>query len=171
MARAVRVSIEDIERHLARGGTINGGKRSFTLSRPVQPVKEKSSSLFAAGRRPDLENRYFRSAWEANVARYLNFLCTHGKIHHWEYEVDEFEFPVKRGAGKFYKPDFKVWLTEDRFEYWEVKGHMDTKSATKLKRMQRYYPQYRVVIIDEHRYRSEICPIRALLPGWESEAA
>lgn len=40
------------------------------------------------GIRPDL-GRYFRSAWEANIARYLNFLQKHGEIESWEYESEE----------------------------------------------------------------------------------
>jgi hypothetical protein len=135
------------------------------------PAKQPKPQRTAAFRRPDLNNLYLRSAWEANYARYLNWLQSLGKIDHWEYEVDEFEFPVKRGRAKYYKPDFKVWLTPSVFEYHEVKGYMDTVSATKLKRMQRYYPQFKIVLIDKHAYQKIIVPIRSLLPGYESEKA
>lgn len=131
------------------------------------PKKEKKEQRTAAFRRLDLNNQYFRSSWESNVARYLNWLQSYNKIDHWEYEVDEFEFPVKRGRGKYYKPDFKVWTTVHSFEYWEVKGYLDAISATKLKRMQRYYPEHKVVLIDRYVYYQTVVPLKALLSGWE----
>lgn len=157
-----------VREHLAKGGTINGGQRELPVfAEPKQPEK-KSKNRYASGKRADLDNRYFRSSWEANVARYLNFLQSKGKILKWEYEVDEFEFPVKRGRGKTCKPDFKVWLTVELFEYWEIKGYLDKVSATKLKRMQMHYPQYQIVLYDRRKYTEEICPFKSLLPGWET---
>lgn len=158
---------KDIEAHLARGGTINGGQKTLPII--LQEEKQQKKKKYNIGKREDLGGKFFRSSWEANVARYLNLLKSWGKIFDWEYEVDEFEFPVKRGRGKTYRPDFKVWLTKDTFEYWEVKGQMDSVSATKLKRMQKHYPQYRIILYDSRRYMSEIYPIRKMISGWESE--
>ena len=146
-------------------------KRGFTVTDPRVPLtsavaqKEKRSE---SGRRVDLNNLYVRSSWEANVCRYANWLQAYRQIDHWEYEPDEFEFPVKRGRGKFYKPDLKIWRTPTSFLYWEVKGWMDPISATKLKRMQKYYPQHEIVLFDQQRYYAEVYPLRDLLPGWES---
>lgn len=105
---------------------------------------------------------------EANVIRYAEFLKRHGNIEDWEYEPDEYFFPVKRGPGGFYKPDIKIWLNraEGRFEYWEVKGFMSPTSKTKLKRMTKYYPCIRVELIDTKRYQ-EIKKWAKLIPGWE----
>ncbi len=59
-----------------------------------------------AGRAPDLGDTYFRSRWERNWARYLNFLVQHGEITGWEYEPKTFWFhKIKRGT-RSYKPDF-----------------------------------------------------------------
>src|SRR5262245_10205744 len=44
-----------------------------------------SYSRATGGRRPDLDDRYFRSSWEANYARYLNLLVKQGQIVSWEY--------------------------------------------------------------------------------------
>jgi len=63
---------------------------------------------YKAGKRADLGNRFFRSKWEANYARYLEWMKNRGEITDWDYECDTFEFGrIKRG-GRFYTPDFKV---------------------------------------------------------------
>ena len=75
-----------------------------------------------AGRRPDLGHVYFRSAWEANYARYLNFLRKQGQIIDWRYEAATFPFTaIKRGC-RSYTPDFEVLVSDGRVEYHEVKG-------------------------------------------------
>ena len=91
------------------------------------------------GRREDLGNQFFRSAWEANYARYLNWLQQGGYIDRWEYEPVTFWFEkIKRGT-RSYKPDFQVWEGQKTY-FVEVKGYMDPQSRTKLKRMVKYFP-------------------------------
>jgi hypothetical protein len=111
------------------------------------------------GRRPDLGNRYFRSAWEANYARYLSFVG-----EEWEYEARTFEFPVRRG-NRFYTSDFYL---PRRGEYHEVKGWADRDWEVKLSRMRRYYPDVKIVVIDEQWFR-EIYRAgwHKLIPNWE----
>lgn len=118
------------------------------------------------GKRADLNDVYFRSAWEANYARYLNWLIGVGEIARWEFEPDTFEFPVKRGS-KFYTPDFKVFNPDGSVEYHEVKGYMDQRSATKLDRMRRHYPEIKVLLIDKGLYLALSRSVRMLIPGWE----
>lgn len=85
------------------------------------------------GRRPDLNNTFFRSAWEANYARYLDFIGVK-----WEYEKHSFEFETIKKGTRFYIPDF--YLPED--DIWvEVKGYLRNKAKTKLSRFKRYYPE------------------------------
>lgn len=120
-----------------------------------------------AGRRPDLNNIYFRSAWEANYARYLNLLISQGHYVKWEFEVDTFWFlKIMRGV-RSYTPDFKVWRNDGTFEYHEVKGWMDPKSITKIKRMKIYYPQIKMVIIDAKRYKGIADTVKFLIDDWE----
>lgn len=116
------------------------------------------------GYRADL-GRYFRSRWEANYARYLDWLQHQGVIRDWAYEPDTFEFPVKRGT-RFYTPDFRVTERDGRVVYLEVKGWMDPKSATQLKRMAKYYPAVRVIVVDQAAYRA-VAQWQRLIPGWE----
>jgi hypothetical protein len=73
-----------------------------------------------------------RSNWEANFVRILNAY----KIKY-EFEPTVFSFPIKRGV-KGYTPDFYLPLTE---EWVEIKGYLDPKSKTKIKRFKRYYPK------------------------------
>lgn len=118
------------------------------------------------GRREDLDGLYVRSRWEANWARYLNWLVEMGEVERWEYEPDVFEFPVKRGS-KFYTPDFKVYNSDGSIEYHEVKGYMDQKSRTKLDRMRRHFPEVRLVIIERDTYYDVANKIGRSLPEWE----
>jgi len=122
------------------------------------------------GKREDLGDRYFRSMWESNYARYLNWLVEHQAIKGWQYEPDTFEFPVKRGT-LFYTPDFKVTNLDGSVEYHEVKGYMDPKSQTQLKRMAKYHPQVKVVVIDQQQYRAVAKAVAAMIPTWESKTA
>lgn len=119
------------------------------------------------GKREDLGGLYVRSAWEANYARYLNWLKEIGSIENWEYEADTFEFAeIKRGT-RFYTPDFKVYEGDGRVVYHEVKGWMDPASKTKLSRMARYYPEVRIVVIDADAYGAIKKEVRRFIANWE----
>lgn len=109
---------------------------------------------------------YVRSPWEANYARYLNWLKGQGKIRSWKYEAKVFEFPIKRGAID-YKPDFKIEYADGHIEYYEVKGYMDQKSKTKLKRMAKYYPKVVIRIVDVSVMRDLDRVFGKILPHWE----
>ena len=113
------------------------------------------------GRRPDLGDRYFRSAWEANYARFL----TWRKLA-WEYESKTFRFEgIKRGTMS-YTPDF--WIPELR-EYHEVKGWMDQRSQTQLARMGRYFPDVRVVVIGRDWFKAARRQgLASVVPNWET---
>jgi len=111
---------------------------------------------------------YVRSSWEANYARYLNLLKARGKILKWAFEPTEFEFyEIKRGT-RFYLPDFAIWIdeTEDPTYYVEVKGYMDKKSKTKLRRMAKYYPEIDVRVVGKKEYQ-QIARWAKVISGWE----
>lgn len=113
------------------------------------------------------QRAYFRSRWEANYARYLELLRASGDIKSWEHEPETFWFDgVRRGAVS-YLPDFKVIDCDDSVSYHEVKGWMDDRSATKLKRMKRYHPTVRMVLVDVGRYRMIESRLSQQIPGWE----
>lgn len=124
-------------------------------------------SRAARGRRDDLGGQFFRSRWEANYARYLNWLIAHGQIRSWRYEPKTFVFPVRRGTVT-YLPDFEVTERDGAIAFHEVKGWMDAKSQTKLRRMAKYYPEVKVVVIGRREYSALAKWGARLIPGWES---
>lgn len=127
---------------------------------------ENAYSRAKGGRRPDIGPMYFRSAWEANYARYLNWLKERGEIDGWEYEPETFWFDAIRRGVRSYKPDFRI--TEKGKSYFvEVKGWMDPKSRTKLRRMKKYHPGVEVRLVDAKQYESIKRAVSRLIPAWE----
>lgn len=120
------------------------------------------------GKRSDLNDLYVRSSWEANYARYLNFLLKNKQIYRWEYEPDTFWFEeIKRGT-RSYTPDFKIWERADTKPYYiEVKGWMDQKSKVRLSRMEKYYPDIKIQLVTKKEYYAIKRSISKLIPGWE----
>lgn len=124
-------------------------------------------SRCASGKRADLGDRFFRSAWEANYARYLNLLVAQKQIREWDYECQTFQFEkIKRGT-RCYTPDFKVTFNDGHHEWHEVKGWMDDKSRVRLDRMALYYPSEVVKIIGADWFKSANRGIAHVLPLWE----
>ncbi len=120
------------------------------------------------GKSTDLGETYFRSGWERNYARYLNFLMKQKIIYKWEFEPDTFWFnEIKRGVCS-YLPDFKVWESRNSKPYYvEVKGFMDSKSKTKIKRMAKYYPDVELSVVGKKEYNEIKVKLSKLIPNWE----
>jgi len=113
------------------------------------------------------KRKYFRSAWEANYARYLEWQKSLGLIIDWEHEPETFWFEgIKRGV-RSYLPDFRVTMTTGLLEYHEVKGWMDDASKTKLKRMKKYHPHIKMDVIDSKRYNALKKQVSGIINGWE----
>jgi hypothetical protein len=83
------------------------------------------------------------------------------KIKEWEHEPQTFWFEtIKRGV-RSYLPDFKVTL-HDGTHYWvEVKGYMDAKSHTKLKRFAKYYPKEKLILMTGDWFKKNEWKIKA----------
>ena len=92
---------------------------------------------------------YFRSRWEVKVATHLQNLKEALQIKDWEHEPKTFWFEeIKRGT-RSYLPDFKVTELDGNHYWLEVKGYMDRKSQTKIKRFHKYYPKERLYVLDK----------------------
>src|SRR5437660_1221874 len=83
---------------------------------------------------------YFRSEWEVKFSHYLENLKKHGGIKDWEYEPQTFWFDAIKRGTRSYKPDFRVVFNDLTHQWVEVKGYMDKRSQTKIKRFNKYYP-------------------------------
>jgi hypothetical protein len=124
------------------------------------PVKYSQAHATIGGKR-----YYFKSKWERNYARYLQWKKEQGDITDWTYETKTFWFEgIKRGTTS-YKPDFVV-TTLSGIEYHEVKGYMDAKSKTKLKRMAKYFPSERVVLIQKDWFKLNF-KFKLVIKDWE----
>ena len=127
----------------------------------------RSTFGHAAWREIAGQKYYFRSIWENNYARYLQFLKDHKQIKDWKHEPLTFWFEeIKRGV-RSYLPDFMVIENDDRGYWVEVKGYYDSKSLTKIKRFRKYYPQHELRLIDKKWFAQNGKKLHSLIPGWE----
>lgn len=111
---------------------------------------------------------YVRSRWEGNVCRVLNLLKENKNIKSWDYEYKTFEFPLKKGT-RFYTPDFRIVNKNGLVEWWEVKGYMNPRSKTQLRRFQKYYPnEYaNLFLITGETYKEIERCWSSIVPHWE----
>lgn len=130
-------------------------------------MSQKGHSNGASGFREDL-GLFVRSGWEANYARYLNWLVQQRQIVSWEYEAATFWFEkIKRGV-RSYKPDFEIVNLDGSVEYHEVKGYDYPRGRTARTRMALYFPDVKLVLIDKDGYKA-ISEWKAMIPDWETQ--
>jgi len=113
------------------------------------------------------KRKYYRSRWEANYARYLQWLLENGQIKDWDHEPETFWFEaIKRGV-RSYLPDFRVVENDGTSALHEVKGWMDARSKTTIKRMAKYHPHEKLIVIREKEYNAIARKVSGIIPGWE----
>lgn len=136
---------------------------NFSDPEPV-PVRNKAGWRTIGGKKI-----YFRSIWEIRYALFLEFQKEHKLIFDWEYEPKTFWFDkIKRGVVS-YKPDFYV-IRKDTHNYYhwvEVKGYMDAKSKTKIKRFRKFYPKEVLFIADKDWFAKNNRHFNGIIPEWE----
>jgi hypothetical protein len=125
-------------------------------NKPTESKKKNTHHIYSKIKQGSItiggKTFYTRSSWEITIAKYLQLLKEIGSIKDWNYEPKTFWFEnIKRGV-RSYKPDFEVIYKTGEIHYWEVKGWMDKKSKTKLKRMAKYYPNVFIEVITKERY-------------------
>lgn len=110
---------------------------------------------------------YARSQWEANYAHYLEFQKQQSLITSWQHEPETFWFKgIKRGVCS-YLPDFKIENLDKTSEFHEVKGWMDAKSKTKIRRMKKYHPKTVLIVRDSAWFKANQKQLSQLVPGWK----
>jgi hypothetical protein len=129
----------------------------------------KHGNWKAAWREIGGKRNFYRSRWEANYARYLEWLKANNYIKDWQHEPKTFWFEgVKRGCVS-YLPDFCVTDLNGFESYHEVKGWMDSRSKTKIKRMAKYHPDVKLVVIEGKAYKEIESKLGSLIPQWEKK--
>lgn len=117
-------------------------KRKIKMGRETRVFQAKQGWREIGGRKI-----YFRSDWEARYARNLQMLKEGGQIREWLYEPQRFYFDEIRRGTTSYLPDFKI-IQLDGSHYWvEVKGYLDRKSKTQIKRFRKYYPYEKLILV------------------------
>jgi hypothetical protein len=112
------------------------------------------------------KRNFYRSRWEYRYALYLEFMKKHKHIVEWEHEPKTFWFEgIKRGTNN-YKPDFRVVFPSGNDEWIEVKGYMDSKSATKIKRMAKYHPDVKLRVIGKEWFKQNGSKLKNIILGW-----
>jgi hypothetical protein len=150
----------------------------FAITKKMMTTKIKNGTLVnprpnatwkAGWRDIGSVRKYYRSRWEANYARWLEWLLQHGQIVTWSHEPMTFWFEgIKRGCVS-YLPDFRVVNNSGEEEFHEVKGWMDARSVTKIKRMAKYHPKVKLIVVDAKQYRAMARQARKMIPDWEGE--
>lgn len=135
----------------------------------VKRLSNSSGNMYSRTKNGTIEiggkKIFVRSGWEANICAYFEFLKSKGEILEWNYEPKTFWFEKIMRGVRSYKPDFLITDNYGKQYYEEVKGWMDAKSKTKIKRMAKYYPNVDLRILDSKRYK-EISKMKALIPNW-----
>lgn len=119
------------------------------------------------GSRVDLGGMFFRSGWEANIARYLNIMQENGTISKWFYESKRFVFPTIKVGVRSYLPDFCIVTNDGKTQWWEVKGYMTKKGQTAINRFRKFYPDESLTIIDKKKYEVIKKEYQKRIPEWE----
>lgn len=142
---------------------------NFSATYPCFPVRkleiqEKNDdvSWSKEGYREDLDYG-FRSSWEANIARLLNY-----KNLKWKYEAEFIPLDLSKERIKItptYIPDFTL---EDN-TIIEVKGFWDIRSKAKMKFVKEQYPKRKILVIDCDIYLSIYRRYHDIIPNWEED--
>lgn len=147
--------------YLARPHDLENGLDKYCSNEcRYRGVQTGSGRSWKAGKRSDLGNIHFRSSWEANYARLLNYYRDRFIIKSWEFEPDVLDLD-----GITYIPDFKVTNINGEESYHEVKGWMDNDSKKKIEAMKSINPS--LLVIDSEKYNIIEKTYSGVIPNWE----
>ncbi len=153
-------SAKAIRTRLERFGTGNTALRS-----------PNAYSRAKRGRREDLGGRFFRSAWEANIARSLELERQRGGVREWQYEPRTFVFRGRRRRPFSYTPDFRVVMADGFEMFYEVKGWWTRADQLKVTLFERHYGrQHFLHIVGPDDYRWIERTHSPAIPAWEGAA-
>lgn len=151
-------------------------KMKITKSKSKLKRSEKNKEDFASGKRKipetngrgnsgkrgDLNNQYFRSNWEANVARIL-------KLKNIEYKYEKMKIKLYDNNGKLkftYVVDFYLPKYD---KYIEVKGKWEKIAKEKIDMFIKKYGKRKIIIIDGNKYKKLERWFSHKIPLWEND--
>ena len=121
----------------------------------------KKAQVYSYGVRKDIDDTYkFRSSWEANFARILDYL-------HVRYRFEYKRFFMKNGDS--YLPDFLL-MTEDnpwKAKWIEIKGLWHKGDKRRIISFMNENPEETLHIITGKEYRQLAKQYKKLIPNWE----
>jgi len=91
----------------------------------------------------------FKSKFERDWAKYLQLLKEQGFINDWSYEPTKFIFEDETFGPISYTPDFGIQEDGRPVYFQECKGHFDSPTNTKFRRMAKpkHYPDIEIDLI------------------------
>ena len=105
----------------------------------LEHQKGSGIGIGKSGYREDLGMK-FRSTWEANIARVLNYLCVE-----WKYEPEVFHLSCGNYIPDFYLPLFDIWL--------EVKGFWKKNAKNNAKqKYEEFALTHNTLLLDKEMY-------------------
>lgn len=111
------------------------------------------------------KTKFFRSRWESNYARLLQWRLERGEIRAWEHEPET----LWLADGNSYLPDFRVVMADGAVEIHEVKGWLSPKSAEKLATIRARHPEITLRLIDVPAYGALAVEYCHQVPDWDHE--
>lgn len=136
---------------------LKGQKRPNTSKSLILAYKEGRMNLnkYTNGYyRKDLK-QYFRSNWEANYARILNY-----KKIDWKYEPEVFSLIIDNKEVT-YRPDFYLPKTK---KYIEIKGYWKEDSK---KKYEKFAKTHKIILIDKESYQKLTKLYKNKIKKWE----
>ncbi len=104
----------------------------------------------------------YRSKGECNLALYLQFLKEQKLIKDWAFEQTTFTFPNETKGAKQFLVDFDVLYNSGNFEYWEYKGWLQGVDVTKFRRVAKYRPEVKLVLVMSGKKKKDFNRIRMI---------
>jgi predicted nuclease of restriction endonuclease-like RecB superfamily len=139
------------------------GIKGKIKTRGLRPQVAKAGWREIGGKR-----HYFRSRYEINYCKYLEWLKKNNLIVEWHYEPKTFWFEGIRRGTVSYKPDFLIEYS-DKQQWVEVKGYWDKRSLTKIKRFKKYFPELQLISVDKEWFSKNSRKLMIIVKDWECD--
>jgi len=132
------------------------------LRRGREKLKSMPRSKYSktGGFREDI-NQYFRSKWEANIARTFNYSNITWTFEPKRFCFDDISDGIESYLPDFYLPELDIWI--------EVKGWMKELDQLRINKFKTFYPdEYeKLVIIEGNLYKKIEKEFKYIIPNWE----